>query len=199
MPGPTTAAPRDTMSNNILPPSADSATGGVPRHPPSADRVQVLDKGDEPLAAFLERAAAHCSAQGGKLTPLRLAVLSLLWEADQPIGAYEVIRRLNAREGRKIGPPTIYRALDYLQQAGLAARIESRNAFTACSHPEDQHACIFLLCRTCGDAREFVDPELEARLNADVAALGFAPEQRFLEVVGLCPDCQTAPGRHRQS
>lgn len=173
-PAPMAVLPRPATESEPLPPS-----------------IRVLRKGDQSVESFLERAASQCADQGGKLTDLRRTVLTVLWQADQPIGAYEVIRRLNALEGRKIGPPTIYRALEFLLQAGLAARVQSRNAYTACSHPEQDHACIFLLCRTCGTTTEFVDPDLEARLMQDVAQLGYLPERRFLEVVGLCPACRS--------
>src|SRR6476469_11113771 len=68
----------------------------------------------------LERADTLCRERGAKLTPVRRQVLEALAGTHQPIGAYELIERLEDEGGRRPAPITVYRALDFLLEQGLA-------------------------------------------------------------------------------
>src|SRR5512134_33218 len=87
-------------------------------------------------ADALRHAEALCDRRAQKLTPTRRQVLEVLLESHKPLGAYEIIDRA-ARHGTRHAPITVYRALDFLIENGLAHRIESRNAYIACVHRHD--------------------------------------------------------------
>lgn len=142
----------------------------------------------------LKAAARLCERRGMRLTPLRRKVLALVWLGHAPVGAYELLRALGAESDAPIAPPTVYRALEFLRRHGLIHRIESRNAFVGCAHPEERHGSQFLLCSECGAAAELHNPVIEQALNGGAAALGFAVTGRTVELTGLCPRCQ-APER----
>jgi len=42
---------------------------------------------------------------------VRKRLLETLWQAGQPLGGYELMRRLEATLGRKLTPPVVYRPL----------------------------------------------------------------------------------------
>lgn len=138
----------------------------------------------------LAAALAVCRARGAQVTPLRQAVLTALWTAQRPLGAYDLRDQLAKEAGRQIAAPSIYRTLDFLCKHGVAARIESRNAYVACLHPEQDHACVFLVCDACGDAAEVENPQIEELINADARRLGFAVKHRVVELSGFCAPCQ---------
>ncbi len=144
---------------------------------------------DRCVADALAAAESVCHARGARLTPLRRAVLEVVWESHEPIGAYDILRTLQAR-GRRAAPPTVYRALDFLGAHGLVHRIESLNAFVGCPAPDRPHAGQFLICRLCGAAAELADPSVRAAIDAGAARAGFAVEDRTVEVTGLCPACR---------
>ena len=79
----------------------------------------------------LDTAANLCEQRGLNLTPIRRRVLEIVWRSHEPIGAYQILAEL-AKERDKAAPPTVYRALDFLIDAGLVHRIESLNAFGGC-------------------------------------------------------------------
>ena len=106
------------------------------------------------------RADALCARQGVRLTELRRRVLELVWQSHKPLGAYDILAVLSETDGRR-APPTVYRALDFLQENGLVHRIASLNAFVGCNNPEHSHQGQFLICRTCHTAIE-----LEQRISA---------------------------------
>jgi Fur family zinc uptake transcriptional regulator len=132
-----------------------------------------------------------CSTRGARLTDLRRRVLELVWSSHAPIGAYQLMERLG-RERGVVAPPTVYRALDFLAAQGLVHRIESLNAFVGCRAPASAHHAFFLLCRVCGEAAEFDDPEIAAALDRRIGQTGFTPESERLEVAGTCARCSGA-------
>ena len=138
----------------------------------------------------LASAVAACRLRGAQITPLREAVLTALWTAERPLGAYDLRARLEETSGRRLSAPSIYRTLDFLCEHGVAARIESRNAYVACGHPEHDHACVFLVCEACGDATEIENPKVEQLIGEDAKRLGFTVKHRVVEMSGVCAPCQ---------
>jgi Fur family zinc uptake transcriptional regulator len=141
-------------------------------------------------ADALAEAEELCAGRGLRLTPLRRQVLNTLVSAHRPFGAYEIMDRL-AEQGPRPAPITVYRALDFLLDAGLVHRIASRNAFIACIRDHDAaESVIFLICESCGRAGEASSASVRETLNAAAAAAGFTPKMPVIEVIGLCVHCR---------
>ena len=138
-------------------------------------------------------AIAVCRLRGARMTPLRQAVLKALWSVKRPLGAYELRDLLTETSDREFAAPSIYRTLDFLCEQGVVARIESRNAYVACIHPDHDHTCVFLVCESCGDAVEIENPKVETLINEDAKRLGFAVNRRVVEFSGFCAPCQRTP------
>ena len=136
----------------------------------------------------VSRAHDLCARRGARLTPLREQVLELVWRSHAPIGAYQLMERLAESRGR-VAPPTIYRALDFLTREGLIHRIDSLNAYVGCPSPARPHQAYFFICRACGDAAEFHDPELSATLGRCVDRASFQVDAATVELAGLCARC----------
>ena len=143
------------------------------------------------VATAIGSAEAICTARGERLTALRRQVLELVWRDHHPVGAYDLLAAMQAQSRRKVAPPTIYRALDFLRQAGLVHRIESLNAYVGCRAPGRPQDVQFMICRSCRAAIELDDRAVASSLDAAAAAAGFAIEQRVVEVSGLCARCAT--------
>lgn len=139
----------------------------------------------------LARAERVASARGLRLTPVRRRTLEILLEAHRALGAYEVLERL-AAEGFGRQPPVVYRALDFLVDAGLAHRVQRLNAFAACMQPGEAHQPAFLICRACNAVAEAPAMRVRAALEAAAAPLGFTPERVTIEALGLCAPCRAA-------
>ena len=122
------------------------------------------------------------------MTPLRRRVLETLRAADKPLGAYDLLERLNA-SGLRAQAPTAYRALDYLVGQGFAHRLSSRRAFVACQNPGGSHTPAFMICRRCGRAMETCVDAPRGPLDRAAHAAGFAIERTVLEAEGVCADC----------
>lgn len=130
-----------------------------------------------------------CSARNLRFTPIRELVLKTIWQSHKPLGAYELLPAL-AEAGFNSAPPTVYRALDFLQEQGLVHRIALLNAFIGCPHPNDTHEGSFLICKQCNNAVEIEAVGVSREVNKQAKLLGFIPEQQSIEVLGICPECQ---------
>ena len=137
-------------------------------------------------------AVSICEGRGVQMTELRRRVLELLWASGRPTGAYELIEAVKLRDSRPVGPPTVYRALEFLMGQGLVSRIESLNAYVPCAHPERDHDCLFFICSGCRASVELEDPRIGGLLAEDAAGLGFVATRRTVEVAGMCARCAEA-------
>jgi len=148
-----------------------------------------------PVEAALERASGLCAARGVRFTTLRQRVFALVCEAERPVGAYDLLERLADADDRRAQPPTVYRALDFLQSQGLIHRLASNNTYLACVHPEEGHASVFLVCRHCGRASELESAAVDAAIGELAGQSGFSVEHSVMELAGLCELCRGH--RHR--
>ena len=148
---------------------------------------------DACISEGLARAEEICRVRRERLTENRRAVLELLLAEHQPAGAYDILERFDWK-GRRPAPAQIYRALSFLETLGIVHRIASRNAYVACSGPEEGHGTVFLVCMECGTVAEPNGAGVgqSVRDLADVS--GFELHTHILEVTGLCPECRPASG-----
>ena len=137
------------------------------------------------VSAAIETAEQLCRDRGLRFTALRRRVLTLVWDSHKPIGAYDILDKLG-KEGKAAAPPTVYRALDFLIEAGLVHRLDSLNAFIGCPDPARSHAGQFLICRRCRTVLELDDPDIDAVVAKKAERLGFTSVHQMLEVQGLC-------------
>lgn len=124
------------------------------------------------------------------LTDTRRKVFELVIKAGQPVGAYRLLEAMQDK-GTRVMPPTVYRALNFLQGKGLVHRIESLNAFIACTQHEHEHEGQFLICSDCGKTQELADESVSEMLREKASAHGFTLTQQTIELKGLCKDCAT--------
>jgi Fur family zinc uptake transcriptional regulator len=131
-----------------------------------------------------------CAEQGLRLTTLREAALVIIATSDRPLGAYHLLSLLQQRLGKRIGPPTVYRALDFLLTAKLITRVETRNAYVLSRYPEQ--TSVLFVCDRCDASMSINDVTLEQLIAADAAALGFHISKPIVECTGTCRSCARA-------
>ncbi|MCQ8278446.1 transcriptional repressor [Acetobacteraceae bacterium KSS8] len=154
---------------------------------------------------LLDRAARTCDRNGSRLTDIRRHVLGLVLDSDRPVGAYDLLDRL--RQSHKgAAPPTVYRALDFLQEQGLIHKVERLSAFVGCvqddrghDHAHHDHKVQFLICSVCQRTVEIDEPRIADALEAAAARHGFVPRRSTIELEGLCADCVAEADRAEQA
>jgi Fur family zinc uptake transcriptional regulator len=158
-------------------------------HDHAGHRHDPLGLSGRALAAGLKLAQSRCETQGQRLTPARRRVLELLMKAGQPVKAYDLISTFSETAGEVAKPPTVYRALEFLEREGLAHRIESLSAYVACSGEPGDHAAAFLICGCCGRTQEISAPVDEA-LRDLAGEAGYTIQAVAIEARGRCAACR---------
>lgn len=166
--------------------SLSPVEGGFVTHSASCSHCHEPSSIERSLAL----AKQNCASQGIRFTPLREQVYRLILESPMPIGAYDLLAKLQQSSDKNIAPPTVYRSLDFLLEYGLIHQLSSTKAFFACCQPDGKHTATFLLCQQCGDVQEFNYHQLEQTLSNIATQSGFLVKSSVIELSGLCPSCQ---------
>lgn len=146
------------------------------------------------IAETLTLVEGRFVSDGERMTAPRRRVLELLLTAAEPVKAYDLIARYGT-DGQAAKPPTVYRALEFLERQGVVHRIASISAYVACtadSGPDAlTHAAAFLICDCCGATAEVPVVNLDAVSQAAIKA-GYSVERTTIEGHGRCAACQHA-------
>ena len=146
------------------------------------------------IAEALTQVEGRFVADGERMTAPRRRVLELLLSAAEPVKAYDLIARYGT-DGQAAKPPTVYRALEFLERQGVVHRIASISAYVACTAGSgDQaqtHAAAFLICDCCGATEEVAVVNLDVVSQAAMEA-GYSIERTTIEGHGRCAACQHA-------
>ncbi|MFQ5622465.1 MAG: Fur family transcriptional regulator [Paracoccaceae bacterium] len=135
-----------------------------------------------------QSAIGALAARGVRLTGLRRDVLDVLHHARKPLGAYDLYEVLKY-DDRASAPPAVYRVLDFLVGQGLAHKLQTVGAYTACHCEPGTHQAIFHICRNCRTVAESAAGDELAALGDRTSAIGFRAEHLTVEITGLCRDC----------
>jgi Fe2+ or Zn2+ uptake regulation protein len=125
--------------------------------------------------------------RGLRVTPQRIAIARALRELEGHVTAEVVFGHVSAQMPG-VSLPTVYAALELLQQLGLIRRVATEGG-TVVWDPrvgEHHHA----VCRSCGAIVD-LDAALDrADVVAAAQAAGFAVDDAQLVVRGLCSACR---------
>ena len=127
-----------------------------------------------------------------ELTKNQSLVLGALDSANGPLTAYAILDLL--REDGFRAPLQVYRALDKLVSFGMVHRLESMNAFVACTHKHcgDQNTAAFAICDVCSQVEEFEPTKALDCLRSWTGANGFMPARTTIELRGTCRKCRAS-------
>lgn len=127
---------------------------------------------------------------GSGRTGKRQQILNVFLEQEGPLSAddlFELVHRGDQRTGRA----TVYRALQWMVEAGVARKVdlgEGRFRFEhSYRHPRHFH----LICKKCNRSSEFLSADIEALVEEIAAARSFSARQSVLQIYGTCAECRT--------
>lgn len=138
---------------------------------------------------LLAEVEAWCDAHGARFTEQRRAVLSIIAESKNPIGAYDILAAFG-KFFPNPKPPTIYRAIEFLQSGGFVHKIESLNAFVTCHAGHAHRGSQFMVCDSCGHVEEVHLCHLPDELEKKINKTKFDLSHWNAELHGTCDDCR---------
>ena len=127
-----------------------------------------------------------------KLTKNQSLVLDVLINSALPLSAYTILDELRG-EGLR-APLQVYRALDALLARGNVHRLESLNAFVACTHKScSSHSAVaFIICNNCNSVAEISDDSITKQLRKVAERESFDLQKSTVELRGICQNCRKA-------
>ena len=139
---------------------------------------------------LLEDVEFYCTAHGIRFTEPRRLVLTIISESKKPLGAYDILD-LFGKWSKNPKPPTIYRAIDFLQSHGFIHKIESLNSFVSCHAGHTHKGSQFAVCDNCGTVEEVHLCDVPDSFQKQLKKSGFKLGHWNVELHGQCHNCRS--------
>lgn len=138
---------------------------------------------DNNLATELKKASL-------KVTPSRIAILSLLKKHDTPIGVGTILKEL-LQTSTKPDYVTVFRTINIFTEKGLIRRIQFQEGnFRYELNTENHHHHI--VCVKCGRVEDIdFDVDLAKHEREIAKQTGFKIKEHSIEFFGVCKKCKT--------
>lgn len=125
-----------------------------------------------------------------RITPLRERVYNFVSHAkEKGISAYQILE-LMKRYNPNAKPTSVYRSLDYLQQAGVIVKIESCSKFIKKNNLSSDMVTFFLICSNCGKIIQHTDHFIHPYIEGKAIDYGCIVQKKDIEIKVICPDCR---------
>ncbi len=135
----------------------------------------------------VETAIEQLRAQGMRMTPQRIAIVTEILSTPGYVVPSSVIERVQAQVPG-VSPSTIYRTLERLERVGVLAHVHLETGLGYHRVEDEQHA--HLTCGRCGRMEELSHAALQGLERLVAQHHGFRPDFTHHAIVGLCAACQ---------
>jgi Fur family ferric uptake transcriptional regulator len=127
---------------------------------------------------------------GTKRSSKRDLIVNTFLKQEGHLSADDLVDLIK-QEDQRISRATIYRTLQWMEEAGIARKVdfgEGRFRFEhSYRHPRHFH----LICKTCNRSYEFLSSDIEALVEEVATARGFTARQSVVQIYGTCEACST--------
>ena len=127
--------------------------------------------------------------RGLKHSDQRREILLMFLKTEKHLTADELFR-LVKQKNPSVGVATVYRTLKLICESELGREFRPDDGIARYEHLYGHEHHDHLICTSCGDLLEVVNPEIE-RLQVELArANGFYMSSHKLEIYGTCKSCR---------
>jgi Fur family ferric uptake transcriptional regulator len=127
---------------------------------------------------------------GTKRSSKRDLIVNAFLKQEGHLSADDLVDLIK-REDHRISRATVYRTLQWMEEAGIARKVdfgEGRFRFEhSYRHPRHFH----LICKTCNRSYEFLSSDIEQLVEEVAAARAFTARQTVVQIYGTCEACAT--------
>ncbi len=127
---------------------------------------------------------------GTKRSSKRDLIVNVFLKQEGHLSADDLVVLIK-REDERISRATVYRTLQWMEEAGIARKVdfgEGRFRFEhSYRHPRHFH----LICKTCNRLFEFLSSDIETLVEEVAAARAFTARQTVVQIYGTCESCST--------
>jgi Fur family ferric uptake transcriptional regulator len=145
----------------------------------------------EPQAAYVER---H-RPPGGRRSSKRDLIVNTFLGQHGHLSADDLVELMRT-EDQRISRATVYRALQWMVDAGIARKVDFGEGHFRFEHSYRHPRHFHLICKACNRSSEFLSSDVEVLLAEIAEARGFTARQSVVQIYGTCEDCRRG---HRPS
>jgi Fur family transcriptional regulator, ferric uptake regulator len=120
--------------------------------------------------------------------PLR-ALVEILAHSSCALGPQQLVE-IGRKSVPGMGLVTVYRALEKMEELGLIQRVHQSQSCNMYLRAARGHEHL-LQCRSCGRVAFFSGDDLKVLIENISRDTGFTIQEHWLQMYGLCSDCQT--------
>ena len=135
---------------------------------------------------------------GTKRSSKRDLIVNAFLKQEGHLSADDLVDLIKC-EDHRISRATVYRTLLWMEEAGIARKVdfgEGRFRFEhSYRHPRHFH----LICKTCNRSYEFLSSDIEALVEEVAAARAFTARQSVVQIYGTCDACTTGRPAEEES
>lgn len=143
----------------------------------------ILDKRSSPR---IDKLVAKLKTAGYRITPQRLAILSIVSESDQHPSVEQIYRQVQ-KDFPTTSLATVYNTLERLKEMEEVLVLPSSGGSRYDGRNPEPHP--HLICTACGRIED-LEIDLGATAELVAAERGYAHVRPRLEFSGVCPQCQ---------
>jgi len=135
---------------------------------------------------------SRINAGGYRLTAPRRVIVEIISASDQALTPAEIFIEARSR-CKGIGLVTVYRTMEKLAELGLVERVHHENNCHSYIAHRDGHKHL-LICKHCKKTKYFSGDDLSGLMDSIGKSSGFQIQDHWLQLNGICPDCQKKEG-----
>lgn len=143
-----------------------------------------------PYNAIAESWLGILKESGYRLTAPRRAIVSIIAHAPHALDVIEIYDQGRVEHPR-LGLVTVYRTLQTLEQLDLIQRVHQPDGCNMYIRAPQGHEHL-LLCKSCGLMEYFRGDDLSKLIEDTSRSSGFQIQEHWLQLVGLCANCQSS-------
>jgi Fur family ferric uptake transcriptional regulator len=127
---------------------------------------------------------------GSKRSSKRDLIVNIFLRQEGHLTADDLVELIR-KEDARISRATVYRTLAWMEQAGIARKVdfgEGRFRFEhSYRHPRHFH----LICKSCNNSMEFLSSDIEQLIDDVAETRRFTLRQAVVQLYGTCEECST--------
>jgi Fur family transcriptional regulator, ferric uptake regulator len=125
---------------------------------------------------------------GYRLTAPRRAIVEIMATCERALSPVELFD-LGRKSQPGLGLVTVYRTLEKMEELGLVQRVHQPGGCHMYLPAARGHQHL-IICQQCGKAKYFEGEDMDAFFDQAASDHGFALREHWLQLFGLCADCQ---------
>jgi Fur family transcriptional regulator, zinc uptake regulator len=141
------------------------------------------------IDSIISKIERYLHRHGGRMTSVRREIIAMMAGFGGPKTAYKILDAANKKRKVKLSAISVYRTLEFLMEAGVVLKLESKNAFELCLNTKSEHSHLMTVCDTCGRVQEIEDRALSKTLAKTAKKHGHQLKHNVIELHGVCLRC----------